>query len=163
MSRKVARRILDRMRRRGRRTRVRSDRNVMLDIEYSILPSIAQYSEYEDGSVSSDYSTSESTDSSHSEDEGTGALRQASTGRRGSDQSQEEQEEEQSYKGPQKGANSLSDHFLPVLASYEQRKEEEEGKKVHQGDPRARDPVQKEGLWALSGSEGLQSGIRVPG
>ncbi|KAJ1611896.1 signal peptide-containing protein [Cryptosporidium canis] len=83
MSRKVAKRILDRMRRRGRRTRVRSDRNVMLDIEYSILPSIAQYSEYEDGSVSSDYSTSESTDFSHSEDEGTEALRQASTGRRG--------------------------------------------------------------------------------
>ncbi|KAH8585122.1 uncharacterized protein ELE39_003513 [Cryptosporidium sp. chipmunk genotype I] len=75
-SRKLAKKIVQRERRkkRGKRNPRRvfsSGKNVMLDVEYSIIPKIAQYSEFEEDS-SSTYTTeseSESSNLSRSEDE----------------------------------------------------------------------------------------------
>lgn len=69
MSIKIAKRILEKERRRGVRSRI-NHQGLLLDIEYSVIPRIAQYSENEDGSSSSEGSTGESSsDSSQSEEE----------------------------------------------------------------------------------------------
>ncbi|CUV04906.1 unnamed protein product [Cryptosporidium hominis] len=74
MSRKLAKKIVEREKRRNRgkinsRRVIPTGRNLLLNVEYSVVPKIAQYSEFDEDSSSIYTSESESSNLSRSEDE----------------------------------------------------------------------------------------------